>query len=339
MSKENQALVLQSVNNFAFENRDVPELRDEYCVRVLIQQIGICASDIHYWQHGRIGDLVINNPLVLGHESSGKVVEVGKKVQNVKVGDIVAIEPGDPCRRCVYCHSGGYNLCTDIIFAGTPPGDGTLQKYFIAASDFCYPLPPSMNAEDGALIEPLAVAVSICKTAGLKAGQTVLVFGCGSIGVLTQAVAKAYGAKVIGINRSKPRALFAKSFGTSDQIIRKFDLGDGADAVLECTGAESFIQAGIFATRLGGTYVQAGFDKENAVFPITSACLRALNVKGVMRYTTGCYRAAIDLVASGKIDVRSLITHRFKFEQALEAFELIKGGEPNRMKVMIQGVQ
>lgn len=190
--------------------------------------------------------------------------------------------------RCVYCHSGGYNLCTDTIFAGTPPGDGTLQKYFIAASDFCYPLPPNMNAEDGALIEPVAVAVSICKTAGLKAGQTVLVFGCGSIGVLTQAVAKAHGVKVIGINRSSPRALFAKSFGpcraddvfvpkqssapvansinasrdVADQIIRKFDLGDGADAVLECTGAESFIQAGIFATPLGGTYVQAGFDKE-----------------------------------------------------------------------------
>lgn len=91
--------MLQSVNNFAFENRDVPELRDEYCVRVLIQQIGICASDVHYWQHGRIGDLIINEPLVLGHESSGKVVEIGKKVKNVKVGDIVAIEPGDPCRR------------------------------------------------------------------------------------------------------------------------------------------------------------------------------------------------------------------------------------------------
>lgn len=271
-------MVLQSVNNFAFENRDVPELRDEYCVRVLIQQIGICASDVHYWQHGRIGDLIINEPLVLGHESSGKVVEIGKKVKNVKVGDIVAIEPGDPCRRCVYCHSGGYNLCTDTIFAGTPPGDGTLQKYFIAASDFCYPLPPNMNAEDGALIEPVAVAVSICKTAGLKAGQTVLVFGCGSIGVLTQAVAKAHGVKVIGINRSSPRALFAKSFGpcraddvfvpkqssapvansinasrdVADQIIRKFDLGDGADAVLECTGAESFIQAGIFATHWEG---------------------------------------------------------------------------------------
>ncbi|KAI1380467.1 GroES-like protein [Hypoxylon crocopeplum] len=362
MTEVNPAFVLHSVKNVSFENREVPKPRDDHDVRVHIEQTGICGSDVHYWQRGRIGDFVLNSPIVLGHESAGTVVEVGRKVKNVKVGDRVAIEPGVPCRRCDYCRSGAYNLCADTIFAATPPWDGTLQKYYIVASDFCYPLPTHMSAEDGALVEPIAVAVQICKVAGLRAGQTVLVFGCGPIGALSQAVAKAYGAKmVIGVDISKSRAAFAKSFGADDvfvpewpstpsidpvdasrevakQIVNQFDLGDGADVVLECSGAESCIQAGVFAAKKGGTYVQAGMGKENVTFPITTACIRALNIKGSIRYTTGCYPSAVDLIASGKINPRILVTHRFKFEQALEAFEQVKGGQEDTLKVMIEGV-
>ncbi|KAI1416452.1 GroES-like protein [Hypoxylon sp. FL1857] len=363
MTEENPAFVLQSVQNVSFENHEVPKLRDEFDVRVHIKQTGICGSDVYYWQRGRIGDFVLESPIVLGHESSGIVVEVGSKVKNVKVGDRVAIEPGVPCRRCEYCRSGAYNLCADTIFAATPPWDGTLQKYYIVASDFCYPLPDNMSYEEGALTEPVAVAVQICKVADLRAGQTVLVFGCGPIGTLSHAVAKTRGAKrVIGVDISQSRTAFAKSFGADDvfvpdwssfpsadpvdasrriaeQIVNKFHLGDGADVVLECTGAESCIQAGVFATKKGGTYVQAGIGKENVVFPITTACIRALNVKGSIRYTTGCYPTAVDLIASRKIKPDVLITHRYKFEQALEAFEQVKKGQEDTLKVMIQGVQ
>lgn len=187
---------------------------------------------------------------------------------------------------CNYCRSGAYNLCEDTVFAATPPHDGTLQKYYIVASDYCYPLPGHLNAEDGALVEPVAVSVQICKVADLRAGQTVVVFGCGPIGVLCQAVAKAYGAKrVIGVDISQSRAEFAKKFAADDvyvpisarkegqdqvdaaramaeHIIEKFGLGDGADVVLECTGAEPCIQAGVYAAKKGGTYVQAGMGKE-----------------------------------------------------------------------------
>lgn len=172
------------------------------------------------------------------------------------------------------------------MFAATPPWDGTLQKYYIVAGDYCYPLPAHLNAEDGALCEPVAVAVQICKVAELKGGQTVLVLGCGPIGVLCQAVAKAYGAsKVIGVDLSKSRCEFAKDFAADgvhlvekssnegvdpvdasralgEKIVKEFGLGEGADVVLECTGAEPCIQAGIFAARKGGTYVQAGMGKE-----------------------------------------------------------------------------
>jgi D-xylulose reductase len=219
-----------------------------------------------------------------------------------------------------------------------------------------------MSLEEGALVEPTAVAVQICKVADLRAGSSVVVFGCGPIGVMCQAVAKAYGAKkVIGVDIVQSRLDFAKTFAAddvylaprpeegsdpvehqakvADMIKEQFGLGEGPDVVLECTGAEPCIQTGVFVTRKGGTYVQAGMGKENVVFPITTACIRGLVVKGSIRYTTGCYPRAVDLVASGKIDVKRLITNRFEFEKAEEAFELVKASRPDVFKVMIAGVQ
>lgn len=220
-----------------------------------------------------------------------------------------------------------------------------------------------MTAEDGALVEPVAVAVQVVKVADLRAGQTVLVFGCGPIGVLCQAVAKASGAsRVIGVDISESRAKFASEFaadgvfivkskapeGTDpvdaaramgEKIVADFGLGDGADVVLECTGAEPCIQAGIFAAKKGGTFVQTGMGKENVTFPITTACIRALTIKGSIRYTTGCYPQAIELVSSGKVRPSKLITHRFKFQQAEEAFELVRLAREDTLKVIIEGVQ
>ncbi|KAI7113783.1 GroES-like protein, partial [Hortaea werneckii] len=320
----------------AFEDRPVPKLRDAYDVRVHVGQTGICGSDVHYWQRGRIGDFVLSSPIILGHESSGTIVECGDKVKNVKVGQRVAIE--------------------------TPPWDGTLAKYYTVASDFVYPIPDHMTLEEGAMVEPTAVAVQISKTAEVKANQTIVVFGCGPIGVLCQAVAKAYGAKkVIGVDVVQSRLEFAKSFGAdgthlppkpeqgtdpvqhsekvAELIKKEFDLGEGPDVVIEATGAEPCIQAGVNLTKKGGIYCQAGMGKENVVFPITTACIRALTIKGSIRYTTGVYPAAVDLVASGKVDVKRLITNRFKFEEAEKAFELVKSGRSDVLKVVIEGVQ
>ncbi|KAI5275707.1 GroES-like protein [Aureobasidium subglaciale] len=366
LDDQNPSFVLRAIKNVAFENRDIPKLRDEYEVRVQIAQTGICGSDVgrvvRVAQRGRIGDFVLKSPIVLGHESSGTVVEVGTAVQNLKQGDRIAIEPGVPCRRCDYCRDGKYNLCSDTIFAATPPWDGTLAKFYTVASDYCYKIPDSMNMEEAAMVEPTAVAVQIVKVADLRANQTVLVFGCGPIGVLCQAVAKAYGArKVIGVDVVKSRLDFAKSYGADavylppkpDQgvdpvehsekiatmIKQEFGLGEGADVVLECTGAEPCIQTGVYAAKKGGTYVQAGMGKENVLFPITTACIRALIIKGSIRYTKGCYPDAVDLIATGKIDVKRLITNRFKFEEAEKAFELVKAGREDVLKVIIEGVQ
>ncbi|KAL4938250.1 hypothetical protein BDV06DRAFT_232006 [Aspergillus oleicola] len=362
MQETNPSFVLRAVKDVTFEDRSVPPLKDPYDVRVRIAQTGICGSDVHYWQRGRIGDFILESPIVLGHESSGVITEVGSKVKNLSVGQKVAVEPGVPCRHCDYCRSGSYNLCPDTVFAATPPHDGTLSKYYITQSDFCYPLPYHMDLEEGAMVEPVAVAVQITKVGNVRPNQTVVVFGCGPIGLLCQAVSKAYSAKkVIGVDISQSRLDFATAFGAdgvflppkkpegveevdwsekvAKMIKEKFGLGEGPDVVLEATGAQACIQAGVHLTKKGGTYVQAGMGKENVVFPITTACIRDLTIRGSIRYTTGCYPVAVDLIASGKIDAKKLITNRFAFEQAEEAFELVRQGKESVIKVVIQGYQ
>lgn len=300
--------------------------------------------------------------MVLGHESSGVVAEVGSKVSHLKPGDKVAIEPGVPCRRCELCRGGKYHLCPEMIFAATPPWDGTLARYYVNASDFCYKLPDNMDLEQGAMVEPVSVACAIARTADLRAHQTVVVFGCGPIGLLCQAVAKAWGAaKVIGVDIVQARLDLAKGrYGVdgvfmprraepgidpmehaqavAEEIKTAFGLGHGADVVIEASGSEPCVQMGVYVAKPGGTMVQAGMGKENVNFPITHVCTQGLTVRGSIRYLAGSYPAAIGLISSGKIKVKELITNRFPFEQAEEAFELVRQGRPDVFKVMIAGV-
>ncbi|KAH7049467.1 chaperonin 10-like protein [Macrophomina phaseolina] len=359
----NPSFVLHAIQSVSITDRPIPALRDPaHDVLLHVAQTGICGSDVHYWQRGRIGDFVLTSPIILGHESSGVVVRVGAAVAHLAPGDRVAIEPGVPCRRCDHCRSGSYNLCADTVFAATPPWDGTLAKYYTVAADYCYKVPAHVDMEEAALVEPVAVAVQICKVAGDLANRTVLVFGCGPIGVLCQAVAKAYGAaRVVGVDISQARLDFAREFAGSETVMNpqvdkeglepiekseiaaamlkeKLGLGEGADVVLECTGAEPCIQSGVYAAKKGGTYVQAGMGKENVMFPITTACIRALNIKGSIRYTSGVYPAAVNLVASGKVPVKKLVTNRYKFEDAEKAFELVKAAKEGVFKVVIAGV-
>jgi D-xylulose reductase len=288
--------------------------------------------------------------MVLGHESAGIVVETGSKVTTLKKGDRVAMEPGVPCRRCQRCKEGKYNLCVDMAFAATPPYDGTLAGYYSLPEDFCYKLPENVSLEEGALVEPLAVAVHITKQANVKHGDSVVVFGAGPVGLLCCAVAKALGAsKVIAVDIQKPRLEFAKELAATSiyesqkvsaaenakNLIEQNDLGLGADVAIDASGAEPSVQTAMQVLRTGGSYVQGGMGKDEITFPILAACTKELTIKGSFRYGSGDYKLAVELIASQQVDAKKLISRKVKFEDAEQAFQDVKAGKG--IKILIEG--
>lgn len=222
-----------------------------------------------------------------------------------------------------------------MIFAATPPWDETLARCYFNAADFCYKVPDAMTLEEAAMVEPVAVACAIAKMADLLAHQTILVLGCGPIGVLCQAAAKAYNARtVVGVDVVQSKLDVAGSYGV-DHTFLPPRAEPGVDPVEH---AEKV--AAMMNEQLGGaTDVQAGMGKENVLVPITTVCTRGLTVNGSIRYLPGCYPAAIDLISRGQVDVGRLITNRYAFEKVEQAFELVKAGKQDVFKVMIGGVQ
>ncbi|RVX72737.1 putative D-xylulose reductase A [Exophiala mesophila] len=349
-TRENNSFVLRGIKDVLFEDRPVPKLTNPHDVLLRVDFTGICGSDVHYWQHGRIGHFVVNDPMVLGHESAGTVFEVGSAVKDLKKGDRVAMEPGVPCRRCVRCKEGNYNLCFEMAFAATPPYNGTLAKYYVLPEDFCHKLPDNVSLEEGALCEPLAVGVHITKQASVRQGDSVIVFGAGPVGLLCAAVARAFGAKkVIAVDINAERLEFAKSFAAdytfipskvspqenAQKIKDEFDLPIGVDVAIDASGAAPSVQTAIHVLRSGGRYVQGGMGGDEITFPIMAACTKELTVKGSFRYGSGDYQNALDLVSSGQIDVKKLISRKVSFDDAEKAFEDVKAGKA--IKVLIEG--
>lgn len=332
----------------AFGDRPIPELTSPYEVLVAIKWTGICGSDVHYWQHGGIGSFIVKEPMVLGHESAGVVAKVGTGVTSLQVGDRVAVEPGYPCRRCEHCLRGKYNLCIDMKFAATPPIHGTLTGFYAAPEDFCYKLPEHVSLQEGALVEPTAVGVHIVRQAKVQPGNSVVVMGAGPVGLLCAAVAKAYGAStVVSVDIVQSKLDFAKSFCSTytylsqrispqenaENIKKACALPDGADIVIDASGAEPSIQASIHLIKTGGTYVQGGMGKADITFPIMAFAIKEATAFGSFRYSSGDYKLAVELIASGKVDVKRLISGQVPFEQAEEAFKKVAEGQVIKMLI------
>ncbi|KAI1209706.1 GroES-like protein [Annulohypoxylon truncatum] len=346
----NRSFILNKPHDVSFSDRPVPTLKGPHDVLVAVNYTGICGSDVHYWENGAIGHFVVKDPMVLGHESAGTVVDVGPAVKTLQKGDRIALEPGYPCRRCEPCLSGHYNLCPDMQFAATPPYDGTLTGFWVSPSDFCYKLPDNVSLQEGALVEPLAVGVHIVRQAAVTPGQTVVVMGAGPVGLLCAAVARAFGAsKVVSVDIVESKLAFAKTFYSTHtyisqripaeqnaaNIIAEAGLGGGADVVIDASGAEPSIQTSLHVVRMGGTYVQGGMGKSDITFPIMAMCLKEVTAKGSFRYGSGDYKLAVELVASGKIDVKKLISGIVSFDKAEDAFKKVKEGEV--IKLLIAG--
>jgi L-iditol 2-dehydrogenase len=342
--EENIALVLHKIDDLRLEPVPVNEPKDGE-VLIEMQSVGICGSDVHYWKRGCIGDFIVRAPMILGHESSGKVIKVGPNVKNLQEGDRVTIEPGVPCRRCDFCKGGRYNLCADIVFLATPPVDGSIARYHTHAADFCFKLPDHVSYEEGAFCEPLSVGVHACRRAGVSIGAKVLITGAGPIGLVSMLAAKAMGADtIIMTDISQPRLDFAKKIGATYVVLASNDsqttakqvvetLGAMPNISIECSGAESSIQTTFFATVSGGVVVLVGLGRPLASLPIVNAAVREIDIRGVFRYAN-CYPASLGLIASGRIDVKPLITHRYTINESVQAFEMAESGEA--IKVMIQ---
>jgi len=342
--EENIALVLHKIDDLRLEPFPVNEPQDGE-VLLEMQSVGICGSDVHYWKRGCIGDFIVRAPMVLGHESSGKVIKVGPNVKHLQEGDRVTIEPGVPCRRFDFCKTGRYNLCADIVFLATPPVHGSIARYHTHAADFCFKLPDHVSYEDGAFCEPLSVGVHACRRAGVTIGAKVFITGAGPIGLVSMLAAKAMGADtVIMTDISQSRLDFAKKIGATHVVLAESDsqatakrvvetLGSMPNISIECSGAESSIQATFYATVSGGVVVLVGLGRPLASLPIVNAAVREIDIRGVFRYAN-CYPAALSLIATGRIDVKPLITHRYNINESVQAFEMAESGQA--IKVMIQ---
>lgn len=309
---------------------------------IIITQCAYAIQDLQYWVDGRIGDRLVQEPLVLGYEGSGVVQMIGEDVNGMQIGDRVAIEPGVPCSTCSYCWKGRYNLCPKVKFAATPPNDGSLAHFIAHPASFCHKLPPVVSFDEAALFEPLSVAIHACQRGNVSFGQNVLITGAGPIGLLCLLVAKASGAKRVTVQDiDADRLQVAKELGADSVNLTRSDDDPkmsaedlNADVCIEGTGVESAIKTCIYGAKRGGVVVLVGTSKSEPVLPMLEATIRELDIRGVFRFRN-TYRTALNLVASGKIQVKRLITHRFKLIQAREAFEVARDRSTKSMKVIV----
>jgi len=343
------ACVLHKVNDIRLEKRDTPK-PGPHDVLVAVRSVGICGSDVHYWTHGRIGPFILTSPMVLGHESSGQVVAVGDKVKDLKAGDRITMEPGVPCRSCVHCKLGRYNMCPDVVFMATPPYDGSLSNYIVWPADFCFKLPDHVSYDEGAMCEPLSVGVHAISRAHITIGQTVLITGSGPIGLVCLLVAKAAGAsEVIMTDIKAERLAIAKQMGAThtidltnlktDEVVSKILalVPGGVDATTECSGAQSAIITAIRATKNGGTVVLVGLGAPECTLPIVEAAVREVDIRGTFRYAN-TYPKALSLIASGAVDVKPIITHHFPFAECEKAFTVARNGHDSNNKMSIKAI-
>ncbi|MCO5601989.1 hypothetical protein L7F22_056116 [Adiantum nelumboides] len=339
---------LMEANKLEIRPFDLPPLGPKD-VKIKMKAVGICGSDVHYFQHMRLADFVVREPMVIGHECAGIVEETGSDVKHLAVGDRVALEPGVSCARCTHCKEGRYNLCDEMKFFATPPIHGSLANFVVHPADLCFKLPDNVSLEEGAMCEPLSVGVHACRRAGVGPHAKVLVLGSGPIGLVTLMAAKAFGSpRVIVVDVDENRLKMAKELGanavvcvsTKAQDVEKEvkeiqqTIGADIDVTFDCAGLEKTMTTALKATKSGGQVCLVGMGHIEMRVPLTAAAAREVDILGVFRYRN-TYQLCIDLISNGRIDVKPLITHRYGFshEDVLNAFHTsAKGG--TAIKVM-----
>lgn len=329
-----------------FEERDIPTAKDDE-VSVQLDYVGVCGSDLHYYERGAIGDYVVETPFVLGHEPGGVVVEVGKNVKRLKIWDRVALEPGKTCGQCEFCKTGRYNLCPDVVFFATPPVDGVFQEYVAHEANLCFKLPDNVSTLEGALIEPLAVGFHAAMQGEAHAGQVAVVTGAGCIGLVTMMALKAVGVSKVYVTdimqKRLDKALELGADGVinskdTDAVAKIMELtdGKGCDLAIETAGTEITTRQCIDMVKKGANIVLVGYSKTGEMtLPMSFVLDKELTFKTVFRYRH-IYPMAIDAVANGKVNLKGIVTNVFDLDDIQKAMDYSVNNKADIVKSVIK---
>lgn len=340
-----QAAVLYKPFDVKIETLPVPTIGPNE-VLIQVMAVGVCGSDVHYYEHGKIGKYVVEEPIILGHECAGIVCAVGSEVSRVKAGDRVAIEPGVPCGMCPMCKSGRYNLCPDVMFMATPPVGGAFAQYVKHREDFVFRIPDQMSFEEAALLEPYSVGLHATERAKVKPGMSVAIMGMGPVGLLAVVAAKSYGAETIIVSDLEDfRLAAARKLGATHTIniketdaveaIRHWTKGNGADVVFETAGNGKALQSGLYSLKRGGKMAIVGLPPEEEVtLNIPFIVDNEIDLFGVFRYAN-TYETAIRSISSSSVDIKSLVTDKYALHQTGEALERARTNKSGTLKAVV----
>lgn len=345
--KSMKAAVLYGKKDIRIEKMERPAAGPGEVV-IQIKAVGICGSDIHYYEEFRMGKTYeMTEPQILGHEPSGIIVEIGEGVKEIQVGDRVAVEPGETCGHCRHCKSGHYNLCRDVRFLSTPGNKGAFAEYLVMGADMVFKIPDQMSYEVASLSEPLSVGIHACQLAEVQPGDRLMVLGGGPIGIMAVAAALAFGVTDITLGDIQENRLqfarehchVSKTVNTGEmdaaQIVEHCTDGEGFDCVIETSGAPAADYMSVDLVRKGGRISLVGIPKDEAVmFHIFDIIDKEVTLKGVFRYANS-YPMAIQILAAGVIDFEAVITKQFALEDTAKAMEYALTQKSSSIKTVI----
>jgi D-xylulose reductase len=340
-----QALVLERKGELTLREIELPQSVGPDDVKIAVHTVGVCGSDVHYYTHGGIGDYIVKQPMVLGHEGSGTIVDVGNNVTTLKIGDRVCMEPGIPNLSSRASKLGIYNVDPAVTFWATPPVHGILTPFVVHPAAFTFRLPDNVSFADGAMVEPFAVGMQAAARARIVPGDVAVVTGCGTIGIMVALAALAGGcSKVIISDISAEKLTIAAEYtGVMPVNVRNTNLVDtvmaqtrgwGADIVFEASGSPRVYDDILHVVRPGGAIVLVGLPPDRVPFNINNAIAREVRIETVFRYAN-VFDRALALIASGKVNLKPLISDTFRFADSIAAFERAAKALPSDIKLQI----
>lgn len=340
-----KSAVLNKPFHITIEQTPLPDLASDE-VLVKIMAVGVCGSDIQYYEHGKIGHYVVDKPIILGHECAGIVVATGSKVKSLEIGDRVAIEPGVTCGSCAACKEGRYNLCPDVEFLATPPYDGAFAQYIKHKESFLFKIPDELSYEEAALIEPFSVGIHAATICELKPGSSVFILGMGPVGLTAVAACQMFGAsEIIVADVEDNRLQAALKLGATHTIqvrgldgvqeVMRLTDGHGVDVAFETAGNDNALQTAVRSVKRGGKCAVIGLPPDESIpLPIHHIVDNEIELRGIFRYAN-TYEQAINFLLTNLIDFSHLITHKYALEETADALEQARTNKSSSLKVVV----